>query len=55
MDRKKIQELAVKIKALAASYEGVDQDAAMEIFDAAAKIEQETRKKPSGGGAALVV
>lgn len=54
MDRKKIQELAVKIKALAASHEGVDQDAAMEIVKAAVEIDLETRKKPDAGAAFVV-
>lgn len=53
MNKKKIQELAVKIKVLAGSPHGVDKAAAQEILAAATEIENETRK-PSGGGAFVV-
>lgn len=44
MDRKKIQELAGKIKALAGTPGGVDQMTALEIVQAAIQIDNETRR-----------
>lgn len=54
MDKLKIQELAIKIKTLAASPNGVDQEAAMKIAQAAIQIEDETRKKPFYPSATVV-
>lgn len=54
MDKKKIQELAGKIKTLSSSPKGIDPSAAVEIFKAAVEIDNETRKQYPGAAAVVV-